>query len=202
MKLFYTQRSPFARKIRMLARLTGQDGDIEELETTVRDPDAVVLPHNPTGKVPTLVLDDGTALSESLLITSYLEERAGDRALNGTGPEKWKAYGFDAFVTATTDNLAWRFRETTLKEADKQSPSFLTLETDRARRNFDALAAAVDTDLADPVRTGHLSAAALLAFVDAFMDGSEWRGGRPGLVSWYEAFRQQPAFVATEPKTG
>jgi len=202
MKLFFTQRSPFARKVRMLARLTGQDGDIEEIETTVRDPKAPVLPHNPTGKVPTLVLDDGTALSESLLITSYLEERAGPRALNGTGDARWKAYGFDAFVTATTDNLAWRFRETALKEEGKQSPTFLALETDRARRNFDALAAAVDTDLSEPVRTGHLSAAALLAFVDLFMDGAEWRDGRPGLVAWYEAFRERPAFKATEPKQG
>ena len=89
MKLFFTQRSPFARKIRLLARLTDQISDIEEIETTVRDPDAPVLPHNPTGKVPTLVLDNGTALQESLLITSYLEERAGTRALNGIGDQRW-----------------------------------------------------------------------------------------------------------------
>ena len=197
MKLFYTQRSPFARKVRMHARLTGQIGDIEEIETTVRDPNAVVLPHNPSGKVPTLVLDDGTALAESLLITEYLEERAGDRALNGRGPERWKAMAFDAFVTSAADNLAWRFREKILKEEDKQSPKFLALETERARRNFDALAAAVDGELSGPIRTGHLSAACFIAFADGSVDSEEWRAGRPGLVAWYEAFTRQPAFQET-----
>lgn len=201
MKLYFTQRSPFARKVRMLARLTGQIGDIEEIETTVRDPNAPVLVHNPTGKVPTLVLDDGTALSESLLITTYLEERAGVRALNGSGAARWEALGFDAFVTATADNVAWMFRELTMKEADKQSPTFLALERGRAQRNYDALAAAVDTQLGAPLRTGHLTAAALFAFVDLFLDGNDWRKDRPTLATWYERFRERPAFQETEPAT-
>lgn len=200
MKLYFTQGSPFARKVRMLTRFTGQDGDVEEIETTVRDPNAVVLAHNPSGKVPTLVLDDGSVLSESLLITSYLEERAGPRALNGTGADRWAHFGFDGFVTAAADNIAWRLRETLLKEEDKRSPTFLKLETDRARRNFDALEAAVETRLAAPVRTGHLSTAALLAFADARVDPAEWREGRPKLTAWYEAFQKEPAFQATVPQ--
>jgi len=199
MKLYFTQRSPFARKIRMLARLTGQIGDIEEIETTVRDPNAPVLAHNPTGKVPTLVLDDGAVLSESLLITTYLEERAGARALNGTGAGRWQAFGFDGFATATADNVAWLFRELVNKEADKQSPTFLALERGRAARNFDALEAAVGTDLAEPLRTGHLTTAALFGFMDLFLKEEAWRNNRPGLTAWYEGFQALPAFRDTEP---
>lgn len=199
MKLFFTQRSPFARKIRMLARLTDQIGDIEEIETTVRDPDALVLPYNPTGKVPTLVLDNGTALSESLLITTYLEERAGARAINGTGDQRWAAFAFDAFVTATADNVAWLFRERNMKEADKQSPTFLELERGRAKRNYDALEAALDTDLGDPVRTAHLMAASLFGFVDLFMEDETWHQNRPKLLAWYQRFQENPAFQETMP---
>ena len=199
MKLFFTQRSPFARKIRMLARLTDQIGDIEEIETTVRDPDAPVLPHNPTGKVPTLVLDDGTALSESLLITTYLEDRAGPRAINGTGDARWAAFAFDAFVTATADNIAWIFREQNLKEPDKQSQTFLELERGRAARNYDAIEAALDLDLGEPVRTGHLMTASLIGFVDSFMPEESWHQNRPKIRAWYENFQNQPAFQETIP---
>lgn len=199
MKLFFTQRSPFARKIRMLARMTDQIGDIEEIETTVRDPNAPVLPYNPTGKVPTLVLDNGTALSESLLITTYLEERAGPRALNGTGDKRWAAFAFDAFVTATADNVAWLFRERNMKEADKQSATFLELERSRAKRNYDALEAALDTDLGDPIRTGHLMAASIFGFVDSFLEDESWHQNRPKLLAWYQHFQDQPAFQETVP---
>ncbi|MEQ8248756.1 MAG: glutathione S-transferase family protein [Alphaproteobacteria bacterium] len=200
MKLYFTQRSPFARKIRMLARLTGQIGDISEIETTVRDPNAPVLAHNPTGKVPTLVLDDGAVLSESLLITTYLEERAGPRALNGTGAARWQAFGFDGFVTATADNIAWLFRELSFKEAGKQSPTFLALERGRAQRNFDALEAAVETDLAAPLQTGHLTAATMFSFVDLFLkDEEDWRTNRPSLKAWYERMQDLPAFQETAP---
>lgn len=199
MKLFFTQRSPFARKIRMLARMTDQIGDIEEIETTVRDPDAPVLPHNPTGKVPTLVLDNGTALSESLLITTYLEERAGPRALNGTGDQRWAAFAFDAFATATADNVAWLFREQNMKEADKQSATFIELERSRAKRNYDALEAALDSDLGDPVRTAHLMAASLFGFVDTFLKDETWHQNRPKLTAWYRRFQEQPAFQETIP---
>jgi glutathione S-transferase len=199
MKLFFTQRSPFARKIRMLARMTDQIGDIEEIETTVRDPNAPVLPHNPTGKVPTLVLDDGTALSESLLITTYLEERAGDRALNGAGDQRWTAFAFDAFVTATADNVAWLFRERVNKEPDKQSPTFLELERGRAQRNYHVLEAALETNLSDPIRTGHLMTASLFGFVDSFLADETWHHNHPKLKAWYQRFQEQPAFQDTIP---
>ncbi|MCX8230901.1 MAG: glutathione S-transferase family protein [Alphaproteobacteria bacterium] len=201
MKLFFTQRSPFARKIRMLARLTDQISDIQEIETTVRDPHAPVLPYNPTGKVPTLVLDNGTALSESLLITTYLEERAGTRALNGTGDQRWAAYAFDAFSTATADNVAWLFREQNMKETDKQSPTFLELERGRAKRNYDALESALGADLGDPIRTAHLMAASLFGFVDAFLGDETWHQNRPKLQAWYQRFQEQPAFQETVPVT-
>ena len=201
MKLFFTQRSPFARKIRMLARLTDQISDIEEIETTVRDPDAIVLPHNPTGKVPTLVLDDGTALQESLLITTYLEERAGTRALNGIGNQRWAAFAFDSFVTATADNVAWLFREQNIKEIDKQSPTFLEIERDRAKRNYDALESTLDTDLGNPIRTAHLTAASLFGFVEAFMQDENWHQNRPKLQGWYRRFQEESAFQETVPIT-
>ena len=72
MLLYYAPGSPYARMIRIAWRDRGIGG-IEEREATLRDPGSVLLPHNPAGRVPTLVLDDGTALGETLLILTQLD---------------------------------------------------------------------------------------------------------------------------------
>jgi len=41
--------------------------------------DNPVNPHNPLGKIPTLVLDDGTALYDSRVIVEFLEQRLADQ---------------------------------------------------------------------------------------------------------------------------
>ena len=72
MRLHYVQGSPYARMVRIAWRERGIAG-ITEQETTLRDPESDLLPHNPVGRVPTLVLADGTALSETLLILTHLD---------------------------------------------------------------------------------------------------------------------------------
>ena len=72
MLLFFSPGSPYARMIRIAWR-DRAIGGIEEREATLRDPGSVLLAHNPSGRVPTLVLDDGTALGETLLILTHLD---------------------------------------------------------------------------------------------------------------------------------
>jgi glutathione S-transferase len=77
MQLFYSSGSPFARAVRVALRETGLLAAIAEQETTLRDPAAILLPHNPVGRIPTLVLADGTALTETALILPFLDTLGG-----------------------------------------------------------------------------------------------------------------------------
>jgi glutathione S-transferase len=69
MLLFMSPTSPFARKVRIV--LAEKNLVAEEVDhvTSARKP----REHNPLGKVPTLVLDDGTAIFDSTVITEALE---------------------------------------------------------------------------------------------------------------------------------
>ena len=77
MQLFYSTGSPFARAVRVALRETGLIGRVAEVVTTLRDPASTLLPHNPVGRVPTLVLPDGTALTETALILPFLDTLGG-----------------------------------------------------------------------------------------------------------------------------
>jgi glutathione S-transferase len=73
MKLYYAKQSPFARRVRMLLRERGLLSRLDEIATAPWDSPAELLAVNPTSKVPALVLDDGTALTESALIATHLD---------------------------------------------------------------------------------------------------------------------------------
>lgn len=72
MKLFYTPNSPYARIARVAVIELSLSHLIDMQKVTVRDPNSELLHYNPTGKVPTLVLDDGFILSETRIICVYL----------------------------------------------------------------------------------------------------------------------------------
>jgi len=78
MKLIMSPASPFVRKVAVLIRETGQQGDIEEVEvsTTPVNTAEAVWAANPLGKIPALVLEDGRALYDSRVITRFLDARA------------------------------------------------------------------------------------------------------------------------------
>ena len=75
MKLHWSPRSPFVRKVMVVAHELGLTDRI----TCVRTVAAMTRPHaelmrdNPLSKIPTLVLDDGTVIYNSPVICEYLD---------------------------------------------------------------------------------------------------------------------------------
>jgi glutathione S-transferase len=73
MKLLYTINSPYARKVRIVAAEKHIETVLEEV--VLASPDCPVKLHNPLGKVPVLILDDGDSLYDSRVIVEYLDNR-------------------------------------------------------------------------------------------------------------------------------
>ena len=71
MKLYASLTSPYGRKARVM--LAEKRIDYELVQTDVWDPNTELLNFNPLGKVPCLVLDDGSALYDSPVIMEYLD---------------------------------------------------------------------------------------------------------------------------------
>ena len=73
MKLLYSLTSPYARKVRIVAAEKRIAIDLEQV--VLADPDCPVLQHNPLGKIPVLIMDDGESLYDSSVIVDYLDQR-------------------------------------------------------------------------------------------------------------------------------
>ena len=196
MKLFYAAGSPYARIARIAVRELGLSGAIEEVEVTLRDPNSALLPYNPGGKVPALQLDDGTVLTESLLLLAYLDTRHGGRKLLPLdGSDGWKtmsglgrAYAFLDAVTAWNRELRFGLK----------APGVIALESERANRAADAFERA----LGEGAYSGPLDAAQLVlgAALDNFSRRHkvwQWRAGRPRLAAFSDAINARPSFATT-----
>ena len=79
MNLHWSPRSPFVRKVMVAAHELGLTGQLRQVRTVAgmaQTPPAL-LADNPLGKIPALVLADGTVLYDSFVIIDHLDTLAG-----------------------------------------------------------------------------------------------------------------------------
>lgn len=86
MKLYDSKLAPNPRRVRVFMAEKGVSCDTEQVDIIKGENlSDEYLAVNPRGLVPTLVLDDGTVLDESVAICRYLEEIQPEPPLMGTG---------------------------------------------------------------------------------------------------------------------
>jgi glutathione S-transferase len=163
---------------------------------TLRDPNSSLLPFNPGGKVPTLELDDGTILNESLLVLGFLDTQHGDRKLLPMdGSDEWqtlselgRAYAFLDAVTVWNREL--RFGQS--------SPGVIALEKTRADRVADGLEAALGAGAyGGPINAAQIVLAAALENFARRHKVWDWQAGRPRLSAFLDGIAQRPSFAET-----
>ena len=120
MKLRYSPTSPFVRKVMVALHETGQMDKVELVTTDVWDPATDIATHNPMGKVPALVADDGTAYVESSMICEYLDSlHGGAKLYPASGPNRWRVLRLQALSDGIIGAAVDRIIETRRPE-DKQ----------------------------------------------------------------------------------
>jgi len=193
-KLRYSAASPFARKARIVALETGQDGEIESIETMVWDPETDIAKVNPLGKVPTLTTDDGLDLCDSPLICEYLDSRHdGARLIPPAGPERWKVLNLQALGDGIMDAAVAQMAERRTHPPEAQSEAWMARQQGKIAAALDSLEQAASAGRLDgPVTPGTITLGTItlgcaLGYLDFRFAETSWREGRP-------------AMVATEPK--
>ena len=198
MKLRYSSRSPFARKVMVLAHEHGLTGLIELVATPlspIHGNDQLAL-ENPLMKVPSLTTEDGQVLFDSPVICEYLDAMAtGRKLIPPEGPARWEALRQQALADGILDAIILCAYETQRPE-DKRWSGW----TDgQMRKAYQGLAAAEREDLTGPLTIGPIAIGCMLGYLDLRFPEDGWRQRHPGLGSWYEAFAQRAAMQATKP---
>lgn len=172
--------------------------DLRRTVVRMSAPNPDLLPDNPLSKIPTLVLDDGTALFDSGVICEYFDALAGGgRLLPLSGPERWVELSRHALATGLLDTLIlWR------NERDKppaaQTRAWLDSFAVKTEAALDRLQRDLPAIGPGTLSLGQIAAGCCLSYLDFRFADLDWRRGRPHLAAWHEAFRARPSARATE----
>ncbi len=198
MKLYYSLASPYARKPRVIARELGLK--IEEIDTKARG-NADFRKINPMGKIPALMLDDGSVLFDSRVICEYLNSYGGGKFYPGMSiwrqnSGRWKALGLAALGDGLMDIAVEYVHEVRLRPPELQSQDVIAHVESQVTTTVDALER---VKFATDPTIGEISVGCALGFLDFRMGHMEWRMGRPRLTEWFARFSQYPSMLATAP---
>jgi glutathione S-transferase len=201
MRLLYSAASPFARKARVTALELGLADKIElvPIATTPIKPDPKLEAVNPIRKIPALVLDDGTALFESLAVCEYLDaEHGGNRLLPASGPGRWKERRIEALATGITDAAVLVVLETRLRPEANRWPDWIDAQLLKVNSGLDMLEAEAP-DFGDGTSIGRIAVGCALGYLGFRFPDLDWRTGRPALAAWFDTFDARPAMAETRP---
>jgi glutathione S-transferase len=191
--------SPFGRKVRIAATILGLDGRISVETADTVNPADTVRQQNPLGKIPALVLDDGTVLFDSRVILEYLDHLAGGGRIIPTEPTaRFSALRLQALADGLMDASILLIYEGRWRDPAKHEPKWVEHQAGKVARALAALEAAPPARDATPT-VGQIALACALAYQDFRFHGT-WRKDHPRLVAFLDAFAAAvPAFAATAP---
>lgn len=190
--------SPFGRKVKIAARLLGVMQRIEIVPANPNDADDPLRLQNPLGKIPVLVLEDGSTVYDSRVIVEYLDMLAGGgRVVPASGSARIAALTLNALADGIMDAALLRRYEILMRAENERSAQWIEHQTGKMERGLEHLEA--NPPKADDTTIGGIAVACMLGYLD-FRFAGEWRASHPRLVDWLARFDSAvPAFAATAP---
>jgi len=202
MRLFYSPPSPFARKVRVAAAELGLGGAIEPVEVhpkPVETPPALAAV-NPLGKIPALVIEDGTALYDSTVICEYLDtEHGGGRLIPAKGAARWAARRREALANGMMEAGVLLRYEQLFREEGHRSEAWIDGQQGRVDRALDVLEGEAESLPAEP-DMGTIAVGCALGYLDFRFAERHWRNAHPALARWYEPWSARPSMRGTLPE--
>lgn len=196
MKLHWSPRSPFVRKVMVAAHELGLADRINTVRTVVATTKVApaLLPDNPIGKIPTLVLDDGTILYDSIVIIEYLDSLAGGGRLIPTGGmPRFTELRRHALATGFLDMLIlWRAE----RMRPVPMPEMIEASTTKLGAVLPALEAEIEAIAAAPLGVAQITLAIAGDYMDFRFADLGWRERAPRFSAWQARFAERPSMRA------
>ena len=198
MKLYSSDLSPFARKVRILIIEKNLSDQVEIINANPYEATAEHLLANPLSKVPTLVLDDGNTLFDSHVICEYLDAiSAGTFMPDGSQRiQALKQLALTDGILETTFHIAVELNR---REPQERSAAWVDRWYATLERGVDALAASLP-GYGEELALPHIGVVCVLDYLDLrASDRIDWRTRQPALVKWYAAYGERASMQQTRP---
>jgi glutathione S-transferase len=196
MKLLGMSRSPFVRKVRIFAIEKGID--VEYVLDKPLDPGSRIAKLNPLAKMPVLVLDDGEAVYDSVVIVDCLEGIKPEPQLipsefrGRIAVKRWEALG-DGIAEAAI-NLSHQYGP--MYDVEKRAAW-----TPRQEAKIERALSAIERGIAgrewlhgESLTLADIAAGNAIAYVDAELPGFDRKKRFPGLAGYADRLLARLSF--------
>ena len=189
--------SPFGRKVRIALSLLGFEDGVRIEAADTLDPHDTVRAQNPLGKIPVLLLADGTALYDSRVILEYLDHRAGGgKIIPHETTRRFAVLRLQALCDGILDASILTVYESRWRAPANHEPKWLDHQAGKVTRAL-ALLESAPPPLQGMPDVGQIALACALGYRDLLFAGG-WRNGHPRLTAWLDDFAMRvPAFATT-----
>ncbi|MBX3549179.1 MAG: glutathione S-transferase family protein [Xanthobacteraceae bacterium] len=190
--------SPFGRKIKIAAALLNLSDRIKVEVTDTNDPSDTIRKQNPLGKIPALILEDGSVLFDSPVILEYLDSLAGGgKIIPRDGKPRWDTLRLHATADGIMDAALLQVYEKRFRPEEHWVAKWTDYQAEKITRALDVLEASPPSLPATP-DIGHIALACALGYLDLRFEG-KWRADYPKLVAWLDDFAAKvPSFEKTK----
>ncbi|MHB8424878.1 MAG: glutathione S-transferase N-terminal domain-containing protein [Gammaproteobacteria bacterium] len=202
MRLIGSLTSPYVRKVRVTIAEKGIAcplalEDVWAAGTRIQDA-------NPLGKVPCLILDDGSALYDSRVICEYLDSLAPAHSLiPAAGRERIEVRRWEALADGVLDAAVLVRLEHTQRESGQRSQKWI----DRQQAKVSAGLAAMAGDLEDSAwcaggrfTLADIAVGCALGWITFRLPETGWRETHVGLARHFDRLSARRSFADTVPR--
>lgn len=192
MKLLYTKRSPYARKVRVLALEKGIH--LELIDEDLANKSKTLVESNPLGKVPTLILDSGETIYDSVVICQYIEELNDKPMLiPKSGKARYEVLKWESMADDMVTTAIYAYMEKIRHPQDFHA-QFIRNSENSILNGYKYIESHLDQlknfDL------GSIAVASAIGYIHFRLPHLKVQGK---LAQWYETINQRPSMIQTIP---
>ena len=197
MKLYYATPSPYSAKVRMAAYHIGLD--YEPVPTKTGPDAAELMAANPLGKIPTLVLPDGTAVYDSRAIMQELNRQVRNGLFPSLHAKRQAAERLEALADGMCDAMLAIVYDRRMRPEEKQHEPWQETQWEKVERALNELERNPPR-VTSRLHGGHFALAAALGYAELRHADRNWSRGRPKLRRFLNRFAQTfPAWEDLRP---
>lgn len=201
MKLLHAPTSPFARKVRIVAAEKKLEIELEFADPWKPNPDLARA--NPLGKVPALIMDDGTSLFDSRVIVEYLDGLSPvHRLVPDTSRDRIAVKRWEAIADGLCDAAILARLETVRPDQNESSAKQIARQREKVGACIDEMARELgerEFCVGHALSLADIAAGCALGYLKFRYPDIAWETEHPGLARLYKKLSARPSFKATDP---
>lgn len=201
MKLIGSLTSPYVRKVRVV--MAEKKIDYELVLENVWSADSKIQATNPLGKVPCLVMEDGSALYDSRVIVDYLDILTPvSKLLPANGRERSEVKCWEALADGVLDAAILVRLEKTLRPAEQQSEDWIKRQLGKVHAGLQTMSLGLK-DAAyccgNHYSLADVAVGCTLGWMSFRFPDIAWRDDYPNLAKFFDKLSERQSFKDTVP---